>query len=118
MLRWILARRWYLVLEDEEHKLALAHPSSVSPRTKWAELVGEPQPTNRVVSAQGLVKHYGRGLPDLTLDQVHQRLWLAKTLEARTMRSGRHTKPMAARRWRRMRASVEAELERRAQLEG
>lgn len=69
------------------------------------------------MSRWGLLDHWERDLPGLTLDQLHERLAMAKEREVWSMSRGRGRNPKAARRWRQLRSSAEAELERRAQLD-
>lgn len=69
------------------------------------------------VSRWGLLDHWERDLPGLTLDQLHERLAMAKDYEVSSMQRGMGRNPKAARDWRRRRSAVEAELERRAQLD-
>lgn len=78
--------------------------------------VGAAERHDGQVSRWGLLDYWERDLPGLTLDQLHERLTMAKDYEAKSMRRGMARNPKAARDWRRRRSSVEAELARRPQL--
>jgi hypothetical protein len=59
-----------------------------------------------------LIENWERDLPSLNVDQLRERLKLAREREADSDRGiGRN--PKARRDWRRMREQVEAEMERR-----
>jgi hypothetical protein len=67
------------------------------------------------VSRWRLLDHWERDLAGLSLDQLQERLALAKAYESRSMRKGLGRNPKAGRAWRQRLASVEAEMKRRAE---
>ncbi|GEM_PF-5400363 len=59
-----------------------------------------------------LLENWERDLPSLSIEQLRERLKLARDREAESGR-GMGRNPKAKRDWRRMREQVEAELDRR-----